>query len=298
MDVRIARIALRLRRSVLYRINKVMRVAYMLRNTLLDGAPFSAVVAGVKLRLSPRGLVAYHVWSRYQVENDEIAFIARHLQPGQVFCDVGSNVGLFSLVGAMMATRGQESPKIIAFEPTPDTYRTLTVNIELNGLSCIETVNAAVGACDGMATLYINDSWNDGMNALVRPQRSNVNVVSEVQVPVVELTKFLHAREIKQIDFFKIDVEGAELAVLEGARRLLEQSPDCIIIFECYVPNAAAFGYHPEKILQFLRGFGFDIWLFGENGKLRPVPVNCYQGNMLAGRPEKLAQLGLDMAAK
>jgi FkbM family methyltransferase len=292
-DERLSRTVRRLQRSALYRINRIARIIYSLRNKMLADAPFHAVVAGAKLRLHPRGVVAFSVWSNYRVEVDELDFLARHLQPSDVFCDVGANIGIFSLVGASRMSGSAGALRIFAFEPTPATYRTLAANVSLNRFDCIETVNAAVGAEEGTATLYLNDVWKDGLNALAKPQRGDAKVISEVEVPVVTLDTFLRSRSVSRVDYLKIDVEGAELAVLEGARLLLEASPNCIVIFECSVSNAAAFGYHPEKIMKLFREIGFQIMLFEEAGRLVPVPVNCYQGNMLAGRPEKLAQLGL-----
>ena len=295
---RFSKIARRLRLSAVYRINRIARVIYLLRNKVLDNAPFNSLVIGARLRLYPRGSKAFSVWSNYHVEAAELDFLARHLQPGDVFCDVGANIGLYSLVGASRANGNAGALRIFAFEPTPATYEALTANVALNRFDCIETVNAAVGAVEGTATLYLNDAWTDGMNALARPQRDDAKVISEVGVSVVALDAFLRSRDVGQIDYLKIDVEGAELAVLQGARHLLEASPDCIVIFECYVPNTAAFGYHPEEILKLLRELGFQIMLFDEVGRLVPVPENCYRGNMLAGRPEKLARLGLIPATK
>jgi FkbM family methyltransferase len=269
----------------------------MVRNRLLCDAPFDATVAGAKLRLLPQGSIAFAAWSNYQVETAELGFLLRHLRSGDVFCDVGANIGLFSMIGASVSDSHSGTPKIFAFEPTPATYRTLNGNIALNHFTCIETVNTAIGEKAGIATLFLNDTWKDGMNALAKPQRDDSNVVSEVEVPVVALDMFLQNRGITRIDFLKIDVEGAELAVLKGARRLLESSPECIVMFECYVPNAAAFGYHPEEIMKFFAEIGFHIMLFDESGQLVPLPADCYRGNMLAARPNKLVQLGLMAAA-
>src|SRR5207245_5993265 len=79
------------------------------------------------------------------------------------------------------------------------------------------------------------------------------------RVRAVTLDAYVAAR---RVDLVKIDVEGAEMLVIRGARRLLERPPAeaPVLIFECAAHNYARFGYSPADLFRLLGGSGYLIW--------------------------------------
>jgi FkbM family methyltransferase len=184
--------------------------------------------------------------------------VVRHfLSEGGTLVDVGANLGLFTLVGGR--TVGPKG-RVIAIEPTPETADCLRQTIWINGLSQqAEIHQVAAGRRDGSMRLHIGatSSWNslldqgggDSIEVLVRTVDS---LVGDRPVQVV-----------------KIDVEGWELAVLEGMSALIARSPDLIVILEYGIEHIVRAGVTPEAWLAAATKNGFSAYAINEaNGML------------------------------
>jgi FkbM family methyltransferase len=154
------------------------------------------------------------------------------MQPGSICLDVGANVGVYVL---QFAHWSGEGGRIIAFEPNPSAREVLQKHIELNSLiQRVEVVPAAVGAQCGRATMFAAEA--DGMSRLGAPNELIADRVEEISVPVVTLDSFCQERTIRP-DWLFMDIEGFEIAALEGARQLVkERTPDLNIVVEMH-PN-------------------------------------------------------------
>ncbi|MEO8777885.1 MAG: FkbM family methyltransferase, partial [Rhodanobacter sp.] len=150
--------------------------------------------------------------------------IQRILKPGDVFIDVGANVGLHTLAAARaMQGRG----KIIAFEPFAETARLLEASVWLNGFSSITEIHqAAVSTATGTHSLYLGAT--SGHHSLF-PLHSETPVASKtVEVPMVKIDDVVDEKQA--VTLIKIDVEGAELQVLETAIQTISGNPAIAII--------------------------------------------------------------------
>jgi FkbM family methyltransferase len=134
-----------------------------------------------------------------------------------VFVDVGANVGTFSvpLAKAFPATT------VIAFEPNPPAHECLARNVALNGLRNVVVRAEGVGESPGTLVLYGFAGEDLGQSSFLRPTRHS-EVPREIPVPVVRLDDVLAVAD-RPIDAIKIDVQGQELAVLRGARMVIER---------------------------------------------------------------------------
>jgi len=135
-----------------------------------------------------------------------------------VFCDVGANIGLYSVAAA----RIDPSVHVFAFEPNTTSYRLLQDNIALNGLARVTPVNAAVGEAPGQASLDIS-SASAGLHSIYGTG------TRRHEVAVVALDDFFAARGARP-NLVKVDVEGYEPLVLRGMQRLLQSGPLQIIL--------------------------------------------------------------------
>ena len=136
----------------------------------------------------------------------ETVLIRRLLLPGDVFVDVGANIGYFSLIAAKYARQ------VVAFEPSPMTRPYLRRNLELNpALASRVTVHSlALSDHCGSAEMF-NPPDYPGMAAL-RPTGQEREVVESVALDTMD-----HALVDQRVSFIKVDVEGGELDVLNGA---------------------------------------------------------------------------------
>lgn len=166
------------------------------------------------------GLTAY--WYLALPDYEELTFLNGFLSSDDVFYDVGSNAGAFSIFAAGCGAQ------VVAFEPVPDTFRRLQENIKLNSQATVTAINRAVGSTPG--TLRITTGFGTGNHAL----RSDESVPS-VEVKVVSLNEIV--RDHSMPTFLKVDVEGFELEVLKGARMLLESQELQGILLETFRPH-------------------------------------------------------------
>jgi FkbM family methyltransferase len=144
------------------------------------------------------------------------AFLRERVQPGAVCLDVGANVGAYVL---QCAHWSQPGGRVVAFEPNPGACAVLQNHIRLNGLEeRVEVVPAAVGAESGQAVFYAVAA--DPMSRAGAPNEAIADRVASLQVPVLTLDDFCQTRGLLP-DWLIIDIEGFELAALQGARRLL-----------------------------------------------------------------------------
>ena len=146
------------------------------------------------------------------------AFLRERVREGAVCFDVGANVGVYVLQFARWAG---ETGRIVAFEPNPSALSVLRRHVELNNLKGrVTIVPAAVGASSGEAVLHAAEA--DGMSRLGEPNRLIADHTVEITVPLVTLDEYC-ASEGFVPDWLFMDIEGFEIAALEGAQRLIEE---------------------------------------------------------------------------
>lgn len=139
---------------------------------------------------------------------DEIKFLRRLLQPGEMVIDIGANYGVYAL---SMARTVEPRGRVWAFEPASTTAKLLAEGISVNGYSQVILERSALSSSCGTAQLSLND--HSELNALVRGKPSTN--ASET-VPVVTLDECLRRHDWRDIAFMKVDAEGEEAEILKG----------------------------------------------------------------------------------
>ena len=180
-------------------------------------------------------------WSIYYYglyEAGTLDFLRKVLDTGDVFLDVGANIGLMSLAASnWVGTAGQ----VHAFEPVPSSYQILEKNIALNGLTNIMVHKVALGSSKDRRK--IGEHPTDlGRSSFNKPPAGS----REHEVEVITLDEFTQNRDLPPINTVKIDVEGWELEVLKGARRLLSSSDAPILIVEYNTKLPLSGGVHKD----------------------------------------------------
>lgn len=196
-----------------------------------------------RLIISPHMRGAAHFIAPRLCEFEEMAFVMHFLRPGQLFVDVGANVGAFTVLAA-----GVAGARTIAFEPSPETFVMLSKNVLVNGLNQqVHTVNAAVGRQIGTARFSAGFGTENHIATLAEDENS-------VSVPVTTLDYEL-ANEPTTL--LKVDVEGFETEVFAGAENTLRNQTLQAIIAECN-GSGNRYDYDEEKLHARIRGHGFQ----------------------------------------
>jgi FkbM family methyltransferase len=144
-------------------------------------------------------------------------WVCRLLTPGKVAYDVGANAGFFTLLASRLVG---VTGRVIAFEPAPANLLALRRHVELNAAINVEVIDAAVAEAPGSAVFEAAGSAAQG----------HLSDAGSLEVQVVQMDDLVGRAVIPTPDFLKIDVEGAELRVLEGARRVLSSGHPSIVL--------------------------------------------------------------------
>ena len=212
-------------------------------------------------------------------ESAELAFVERFLKPGMTVLDLGAHHGLYTLLASKrVGSRG----KVIAFEPSPRERRALLLHLILNRCGNVKVEGLAVGNEDTEADLFVVEGTQTGCNSLKPPDVLSGTFPKRVRV--VRIDDWLDKRKFGQIDFVKLDVEGAELEALKGASRLLERVPRPVILAEVQNVRTAAWGYRAKDILVHLHNKGFTWFRLSAAGTPEPLDLNAqdFDGNFVA----------------
>lgn len=189
-------------------------------------------------------------------EPETINWIEASLRPGDVFYDVGANVGAYSLVAAAF---GSPSVRVYAFEPNSASFAKLCRNIELNDLQGrIVPLPFALAAQSGLASFqYVSGRPGLASHTVVDGAVANRGAVDRGGVQTVltaQLDEVVRQYKLPDPNVIKIDVDGGELSVLMGARDgLLRQSLRAILVEVDDTPQAA------QRIFAILQSAGFEL---------------------------------------
>ena len=193
-------------------------------------------------------------------------FLLSRLRPGMRYVEVGANCGYFtSLAASRIGARGRG----YAFDANARMVDLARRSMRINGLDWMSVDVAAVSDRSGAATLYIPPGQLGGANLYggdhPRTEPAEAANAQAVEVRSITLDEFF-GDDPDPIDLLKIDAEGAEPAILDGARRLLEHSPDVSIILEFYPDMLRKAGRDPAAFLQSLLDRGLRGRRIGRRG--------------------------------
>ena len=202
-------------------------------------------------------------------ECQDMAFLLHFLRGGDRFFDIGANIGSYTLLAA-----GVVGTPTISIEPVPTTFKILTENIFLNGIGeKVTALNNGAGASEG--NLFFT-SDNDTVNHVVLHPKPGDAVIG---VQVTSLDKIVSKYFVPTC--IKIDVEGYETEVLNGATQLL-QNPDLEVIIIELIGSGTTFGFDEKAIHIKLVSHGFAPFTYEPfTRKLLPANGISKQNNQL-----------------
>lgn len=232
-----------------------------------DGPVTTNWYLGLKVNHHFAGDISFCTYVDGRYEPNEMYAVASHLRPGMCFVDVGANEGIFTLLAA--AAVGP-SGAVHAFEPSPREQARLKSNIELNRLTNVQVHSEALGSEARTASLSVSDQEHPGHNTLGGFSYRETAQAYSIEVAVQTLDQVVERADLKRVDLMKIDVEGSETAVLQGADQTLQKFRPVIIV-EAHQPSLSKMGSSTRELLDLIRSHRYEIQEFGRTG--RPIPV-------------------------
>lgn len=166
--------------------------------------PVTVEVLGSMMQLDPHDYVdSWALFYPHIFDRAELHYVRRHLAPGDVFVDVGANIGIYTLYAARLRAR------VIAIEAAPRAFERLTHNIGLNPYRDCVAINQGVSDREEVLQLFLQEG-NSGGNSFLRSHLSE-----SVSVPCKPLYHLLREQSIQRIAGMKLDIEGFEYKVLQ-----------------------------------------------------------------------------------
>lgn len=182
-------------------------------------------------------------------------YIRQNLQPDTVFVDVGANIGYFTLLVATRAPNG----KVFAFEPNRANCGMILASQRVNHLSNVEILPFALGDRRSLLALAVGDGSNGILMEV--PQHWGVDRLRNEEIVYADTLDRLLG-PVDRVDMIKIDVEGGEAKVLQGARTTIKANRP-LIISEFAPPDLQSVsGCSGAEYLELLIGLGYDLSVF------------------------------------
>lgn len=218
-------------------------------------------------------------------EFEDMAFVLHFLRPGDGFVDVGANIGAYTVLATLAGAR------TLSFEPVPSSFQALLDNVHLNRMEHqVDTRCEAVGAASGQMRITVDaDTTNRVLTADERYGGSVVNV------PQVALDQALMNAPAPKL--IKIDVEGYEMQVLQGASKVLAHPGVEALIIELN-GCGGRYGVEDDDVHSHLGALGFVPYSYAPRGRTLASRggIHSTQGNTLYLRNGALAQQRLSTA--
>lgn len=204
------------------------------------------------------GMVVYTKFPEYY----EMQYIKKHLRRNSTFVDIGANIGVYTLLASSKISEG----KIFAIEPASTPFGRLCENIKLNGIG------------NRVSLLNIVMSNRVGKEKFIEHETSELSHINPsskggILKKSISLDELLRKSRIKKVDILKVDVEGGEGKVFNGALDHLKRKDIKKIVVELNKKNVL-YGTNHNQIGNLLQTHGYTLRIFNNNGLLVKLGKN------------------------
>lgn len=247
--------------GLLYRVDEKKIPPYVVVELSIDGTP-------VKL-LHP-AKTSEDLWRSKRIggREPEVESVFKP-KSGWTVLDVGAHIGYYTLKSSKMVGEGG---RVVSVEPYRDNHELLLKNLELNSCTNVQAIKKAVTNYNGSTRLYFGT--DSGHNTLLGDSVFATDSFEDVDA--VTLDSLLKELGIESIDLAKIDVEGNEMSLLEGAREVLTEGRIHRLVIEVHSPRTANNPVH-----KYLRDLGYGVSVI----KRRFSPIHVTRHHIYATKP-------------
>jgi FkbM family methyltransferase len=271
--------------------DRALRLLYHPDRRRNDYLAFVGAYGDSLIQIDTRSFIEWWLYMYGGYEPGGVNLMKRLAYPGSVFFDVGANIGIYTL---QLARAVGQTGAVHAFEPHPRYRRRLIENVALNNLRNVVVADTALGAHPGQATLYAATRSGQGIASLHTRDEAEETFTCNVTT----IDDYVASSSLPGVDLIKIDTEGSELSVLEGARGTLERCKPCVRLE--ISEHLALPGVTPANVAEFLYGIGYQIWRLlrvdDPNPRLvRVTTPESHDGSARPFRPEDWLAIHPDM---
>jgi len=221
----------------------------------------------------------YAAWKALS-DRREHALLRQFIQPGMTVVDVGANIGIYTRFFSKLTG---ESGRVHAFEPAPSNFKRLQENV--GHMANVSLNHAAIGDRSGTIKLYVSAELNVDHRTF-----DSGDGREEIDVPVVSLDDYFLTGQ--RVDLIKIDVQGYELSVLQGAKRVLKENRDVKVLMEFWPYGIKKASVAPSDVIELIQSLGFEVRTTSDpvgrlfdGSTLNPTEIDHYCNLILTRHP-------------
>ena len=210
---------------------------------------------GCQLNLIPNDIGISLELTRFGIHEPVTTQIVQEkIKEGMICLDCGGNIGYYATIESKLVGK---TGKVIAIEPSPVNVKYLEKNLKLQGHDNYEVHNIACGDSDGEITFIISDISN--MCHVAKEGEVESGNKKFVKIPVKKLDTFLIDKHLPRLDLLRMDIEGSELRLFEGAIQTIRKYKP-MIQMELHPGHLGP--DNTRKLLQFLKNEGYEFSTF------------------------------------
>lgn len=203
-------------------------------------------------------------------DRNETRVLEKLIQPGFKVVEVGANFGCYTL---LMSKLVGENGSVIAFEANPYVSKYLKKSVELNNLTNVIIYENAVAQTSYKGFMVYGLSNIGGGYILPDTQNSQETCKTEKCVPIKVITLDEVLGSVS-INVLKMDAEGSEAWILDGATKTIENSKDIIIVMEWVTDHLKRNSINIEAFVQKLKSYGFNFWRINKKEGIESISAD------------------------
>jgi len=235
------------------KISKIPIVKKIARAYLYKTLPKKTKALGYEFYLQKNGAVSLDLTRRGIFEVPITNYVKNNLKDGQWAIDVGANIGYYSLLFSGLVGK---NGKVFSFEPEKSNFEILKKNLAVNSINNVQIENVAISNTDSEGKLYLSKIAGQHK---IYSSFSDTGKTADIKILTLDSWFKKNQIDYRKISFIKIDVEGAELAVVEGMTSLLTNK-NLTVILEFSPKMINDFGKKSERLPKLFTENGFEIY--------------------------------------
>ena len=232
---------------------------------------------GLKFLLNTHDYIGWNIFFLGEYENDTNLVLKEYVKPGMTVIEAGANNGSESVIIAhLLGPTGH----LFAFEPFEKVARILNINILINNCDSIITLEKlALGSSEETIEFYIpKENVSNQGEASKYPFSSTFD---SIHVKQTKLDQWVKTKNVSRVDFIKMDVQGAEMDILEGARNTIKLMKP-VIYLEADAIQSSNGNSNLDTLYRNLIELDYEIYTYIDNKKTKLLYNNIMSGNWLA----------------
>lgn len=207
---------------------------------------------GLVCFINTKDLIGWKIFFLGEYESGTNRILAKYVKSGDVVIEAGANLGSETLLLSKLVGNG----RVYGFEPNPYTFERLSINVSINSLENVQVFDCAIGERndDISFNIYPKGFCNPGMSS----KYMETPLTRKITVAQKTLDSFVEEQKIAKVDFLKMDIQGAEMDLLNGAAGMIGKHKPGVFL------EALALYNDTKALYEKFRHYGYRVFLIGE----------------------------------